>query len=214
MTFSSSIGSGGRAANPSWLNALLGAALLLVAGLDLMLIVGIGWSAWQRATLSERWQHMRQEDSSQGLGPQAEAQELRNAIALTQQNISDTVNGLPTDADAAHQAADLRLQASALGVAISELSPQPLEGAATTVPIRQFVLRAHGTWPQLLAFFTQIAQTCSSTTRIENVSLLQQGEQAELDLTLVIAVRPFAADGSGGYPGDSRPEALQEGSRR
>ena len=167
----------------AWLSSLLGLALLLVAILDITLVIGVGWMTWRRATLSEYWLRIRQEDQEQG--NQREARDLEASIATAEQSISVTLRAFPGDADVARYLSTLRTEAAALGVTIHDLSPR-----ATAAPWRRFAVRAQGPWVQLVAFLHRLAQTSLPTARLEDVALESRGEQAELTLEIQILTQP------------------------
>ena len=169
----------------AWLSSLLGLALLLVALLDITLVIGVGWMVWRRATLSEYWLRIRQEDQVQEHGNQREARDLEASIATAEQSINVTLRAFPGDADVARYLSALRTEAAALGVTIHDLSPR-----ATTASLRRYAIRAQGPWVQLVAFLNRLAQTSLLTTRLEDVALESRGEQAELTLELEILSQP------------------------
>lgn len=188
-----------------WLNALLGLALLLVAGLDVALLGGIGWAAWQRATLSEKWLRMREDDRLQLSGDQREVRELRSFVATAQGNVAAILQTFPTDADVARYLASLRAAAVAQGVLITDLSPQAGEPGAPLA--RRFAVRLEGSWLRLVGFLTEVAQTSLSTARLEDVALYEEGGQAELSFELVVVTRAAGPPVSESHP-DSRATAL------
>jgi Tfp pilus assembly protein PilO len=171
-----------------WLNSLLAVVLLLVAGLDMLLLGLVGWTTWQRATLSERHLQMQREDPVQLEATQLEARELREFIASSREAASATLNAFPSDTDVARQVASLRDIAATLSITIAELSPRATQSAR--VPIRRFTVRAHGDWDALCRFVNYIAQTFPSTCRLEGLRLEGGSGQAEASFELSIAVRP------------------------
>jgi Tfp pilus assembly protein PilO len=198
------------------LNSMLGTILLLVAGLDILLLGMIGWATWQRATLSEHHFQMRREDAVQMQGRQREAQELRALIGTTREAIAGTVATFPSDADVARYVSYLHSAAAASGAYVMELSPQPAPLAP--VPVRRFTVRARGSWSSLLQFMAYVVQASLPTSRLEQVSLQQEGQQADLSFELWVAVRPSAVL-SHSNPGDPnaaapRPGPLAPGVRR
>lgn len=176
---------------PLWLGPLLAAVLLLVAGLDILLLGLIGWGAWQRATLSERYYRMQQEHPVPLEASQFEAQQLRDLIASSREVAAATLQALPTDTDVARHVTSLHAAAAVLGVTITELSPRPTR--AGDVPIRRFAVQARGDWDALCQLVTYIAQTFPPACQIEGMQLDRQGAQAEIRFELSIAVRPPAA---------------------
>lgn len=184
-------------------NSLLGMVLVLTAGLDLVMLGIIGWAVWQRATLSETWHRMRQEDTLQLQGEQREAAELREAIALARASVSGTLQTLPTDADLARYVAGLRVHAWGTGVSIVELDVRP--STAGGIPLRRYGVRVQGEWARLVQFLTRVVETCPSTARLENLTLRAGTGPSELSFELVVAVRPQAPLISRRIP---RPPAL------
>ena len=194
-----------------WLNPLLGVALILVAGLDITLLAGIGWSAWQRASLSEQWLRMREEDRLQPWGSHLEARELRELIATSQRNIASSLGAFPTEADLARHVAELRTQAANLGLEPIEVSQQPAEPGLA--PARRLGVQARGSWPQLVALLTFAAQTALPTARIEEVALAGQAKQAELCFELIVVIRPADPLATNRDPRDSIAATLPGGMR-
>lgn len=192
------------------LNSLLGMVLVLVTGLDIVMLGAVGWATWQRASLSERCFRMDQEDPLQLQGVQREARELRALIAASQESISEALRAFPGDGDLARYLSNLRLEAEAMGLLVTELSPQATQPAA--VPVRRFVFRARGSWVSLQRFLAQLAQRPLPTARIEEVSLRQQGALAELSFELVVHVRPPSPLATGN-PGDLHAVARLQGFR-
>lgn len=177
-----------RLQRSSWLlTSLLGMTLLLGAGLVIALLSGIGWMTWQQARLSEHWTQIRGAAAQQDLVVPNEAQRLQEFIASTQEGIANMLNAFPTDDEVAQHISRLQAEASAQGVFIMEVSPHESSSIAST---RCFVLKARGTWLKLVDLAIHISQTLPAMARLENVTLYQLGEQAELTLELVFTVRP------------------------
>lgn len=170
------------------LSTLLGVALVLVAGVNLVILLGIGWGTWQRATLSERWLRMQQEDAALGLGAQGEAQQLRSMIASARLGISAAGSTLPGDGEVAGFLSSMRTRAGALGVEVLELSPQPVE--PTTPLTRRFTLQARGSWAQTVRLLIAIVNDAPVGTRFEHLSLRREEGDARLSLELLFVVRP------------------------
>lgn len=192
-----------RPVGPPAMHTALGVILLLVAALDITLLLGIGWSAWQKASLSERWLRMCQEDQRFGLSAQGEVAELRSHIANTRENILSTLPSLPSIGDIAAYLSDLPGRANLLGLTIVELSPLPdaltappvsgpwsFAGRNSGLPVHRFKLCVRGPWPQLVLFFKQAAQAAPPTAWFEQVDLRQQGGQGDLSIEIWVLARP------------------------
>jgi hypothetical protein len=164
--------------------------LILTAGLDLVMLGIIGWAVWQRATLSEIWHRMRQEDTLQLQGPQREAAELREMIAFARASVSGTLQNLPTDADVARYVTGLRAHAWGTGVSIVELDVRP--STAGGIPLRRYGVRVQGEWVRLMQFLTRVVETCPPTARLDSLTLREGTGRSELSFELVVAVRPQA----------------------
>ncbi len=171
----------GRPALP--VNSLLGMALLVAAGLNILLVAGIGWAAWERATLSQAWDDLRT------FGPLAEpeAAALLDLIAGTESALSEVTAALPTDADVARFVAALRTEAAAAGVAVTNLSAEP--APAGPLPRRLFLVEAEGDASRLLALLTWTAQQAPRAARIEEVTLTAEGTPPTLSFRLLTVVR-------------------------
>jgi hypothetical protein len=165
------------------LNSILGMALVTVAGVNILLLGGIGWTAWERAGLGERWADLRQAlpagwDEAGLLSEQTGSAESGTLAAR---------RGLVSDAVIARYIAALRAEAAACGATVINLSAQP--APAGILPRRIFLFKAEGSAPQLLSLLKWVAQTAPWPARIEDVSLLVEGGRAELSLRLLIAVQ-------------------------
>jgi Tfp pilus assembly protein PilO len=173
---------------PQLLNSLLGMVLILVAALDMVVLGGIGWATWQKARLSEYLLQMGQEDPQQFHGAQQEARDLRILISTSRESMAAALRSLPDDADLARYVSGLRPAAEAMGITVTELSPQAAQFGVA--PVRRFAVRAKGTWADLQRFLGHITQTSPATCRLEELSLREQGATPELSLELVALVRP------------------------
>ncbi len=162
---------------PALLNALLGIALLLAAGLDILLLIHIGWAAWQRATLAERWQQTHP----------ASRQALAEAAAAAE-NVGALLGTLPTDADVAAFVAALPARARAQGVTLTELCAQPADAAA--LPERAFRVAAQGPEAALPAFLVWLSEATPQGARCDSVALDLAGSPPTLELTLHMPIRP------------------------
>jgi hypothetical protein len=162
---------------PALLNALLGIALLLAAGLDILLLVQIGWAAWQRATLAERWQRT-QPTSRQALAEAAVAVENAGAVLAA----------LPTDDDVTAFIAALPACAHAQGVTLTELCAQPPDVAV--LPERAFRVAAQGSESALPAFLVWLSEAAPEGSRCDSVTLDLAASPPNLELTLHMPIRP------------------------
>jgi len=169
----------GAQERPALLNALLGTALVVAAGLDIVLLVEIGRAAWQRATLSQRWQAI--------LPDSTQAQLLREAASATQ-SANDLLATLPTEEDVAVLIASLPTQAAARRVAVTQLCLQA--PAVAALPERSFLLTAQGAEADLVTFLVWLADTMPRGSRLSHVSLCMANAPPTLELTLAIPARP------------------------
>ncbi len=199
-----------RSGSTPLLNALLGALLVLVAVVDIVVLGGIGWAAWQRATLSEHRNRMRREDPFAMADAQREAHQLQALISTSRESISGTLQAFPGDSELAHYLASLPAQATEMGVAITELSPRP--SLPSAIPVRRFVLRARGPWTSMVRFCAHVAQNTLPTERIEEVTLRREGDQGNLTCELLVATHPAYAP-QASNPRDTTALTLMEGQR-
>lgn len=165
-------------------NSLLGMAVVVAAGLNILLLGMIGWAAWERATLSEMWDTLRHSQPLAG----EESAALLDLLSGTESSAAEAVTTLPTDADVARLVAALRDQAAASAVTIANLSAEPVPAVA--LPQRVFLIRAQGNPAQLLGLVTWTAKTAPRAARIEDVSLTADDSGASITFRLRVVVRP------------------------
>lgn len=168
---------------PALLNALLGIALLLACALDILLLADIGRSSWQRANLTQRWL----QETHKADGTSAQTQALAEAAASAAQSAEQLLGALPTDADVARFVTSIPTHASAWGVTVLQISPQP--AISTLTPQRSFLLRVQGAEGALPGFLAGLAEAAPAGARIDNVSFQFASTGSHLELTLTIAVR-------------------------
>ncbi len=93
------------------------------------------------------------------------------------------------------------------GIAWAGWQRAPQITPPATVPSRCFVVRSRGSTAALLSFLALVARISPPTSRLEAVSLQQDGESAELSFLFRIFVRP-PDDTSAGAPVDSQAVTL------
>ncbi len=165
-------------------NGLLGMALVVAAGLNILLLAAIGWAAWERATLSARWLELCRA-LPEG---RRQAVELLGLTGAERQSIATSVSALPDDLQVARFIGDLEAHAAAYAVAIDEIAPQTAPGGSTLW--RYFQLRAQGSPSQLLSFLAHMVAIAPSGARFDEVVLQAEGDPAMLSVRLLFAVRP------------------------
>ncbi len=175
--------SASRAHHAPLLNSLLGMAIIVAAGINILFLAAIGWAAWERATLSEAWEALLD------TGPLAaeEAAALLDLLAGTEGSLAALSATLPTDADIARFVAALQSEAATANISITNLSVEA--APAGPLPRRVFLLRAQGAGPRLLAFLTWTARSAPGSARIEDVTFTADDAGASLSFRLLIAVR-------------------------
>ncbi len=200
----------GRPPAAPLLRSVLGTTLVVVAVLELILIGGIGFTAWERATWSERWVRVQQRGAVPAQGSAGEAQELRALIAASRQATSAVQATLVTDADLARFLLVVRAQAIGLGIEITELSPQPT--GPTMVPMRRFVLRGDGDWSQTVRLLAAVVGTLPAGACLDELALAREEGRSRISFELLALVRPASPPTSIGGP---RPQlvALAQGTR-
>lgn len=170
------------------LSSLLGMAIVLAVLLDLSSLAAIGATAWQRSILSERLVRL-QSSARQELSPaQLEARLLSQEIGAARERILATCQAFQTDSDWARFVADIRPQATALGIEIVALAPLPTQ--TTPVPCRRYGLRAKGPWDSLHTLLERLAEQLPPATHLDAVTLSRQDDVAELYLELVAYIAP------------------------
>lgn len=193
------------------LYSLIGLLLIAILGVGLALyaILRIMPEAQNRAAAIAQVTQLEQNLAAQEQIRDQVPETLRRQIASTQTSLTESLQALMTEAQAAATLNNLYQYASRTGVTIVALEnrPNPQSNIAPAVDVRGFSIQAQGTLPALLNFGTTIEEASASSFVITKLTI-EEGEAGHL---LSMDILLYTSSLATGATSQSQPAEGNEG---